>query len=117
MQVLAVGSRSRSEPPLWMQNAGYSSCKTAGARAVTKHSLQGACQTRTDATAVLVCPLGDTRFLTALKLGSKFLPNIVSGLQALKGQKQREYMEHRVLLVKRPLKLLSFCLLKISLKF
>ena len=32
MQVLAVGSRSRSEPPLWMQNAGYSSCKTVGAR-------------------------------------------------------------------------------------
>lgn len=32
MHVLAVGSRSRSEPPWWMQKAGYSSCKS-GVRA------------------------------------------------------------------------------------
>lgn len=29
--MLAVGSRSRSEPPLWMQKAGYSSWKTVAA--------------------------------------------------------------------------------------
>ena len=37
MQVLAVGSLSKSDPPLWMQNAGYNSWKIQQKKHIKKY--------------------------------------------------------------------------------
>ena len=110
-QPLQVGA------PVVDAERGVQLLQDSGRTAVTRHGLQGAFQTRQTQRLFSPVPTGTP----ALSLPSNLLQISTqycvwaSGIK--KDREQCEHMGHRVLLVERPLKLLFFCLLKISLKF